>query len=172
MSTLGRATLATSGGTQALVVTEHSETVRSERHGEIGVIVVDNPPVNAIAPSVRDGIYSAVQELSADEAVGAVVLHCAGSTFMAGADIRRLGAGPTGRTTAEISASLEAMRKPVVAALQGNALGGGLEIALGCHFRCAHSGTRLGLPEVNLGLIPGGGGTQRLPRLVGVEAAL
>jgi len=136
------------------------------------VIVVDNPPVNAIAPSVRDGIYSAVQELSADEAVDAVVLHCAGSTFMAGADIRRLGAGPTGRTTAEISASLEAMRKPVVAALQGNALGGGLEIALGCHFRCAHSGTRLGLPEVNLGLIPGGGGTQRLPRLVGAEAAL
>ena len=154
------------------VVTEHSETVRSERHGEIGVIVVDNPPVNAIAPSVRDGIYSAVQELGADEAVGAVVLHCAGSTFMAGADIRRLGDGPIGRTTAEISASLEAMRKPVVAALQGNALGGGLEIALGCHFRCAHSGTRLGLPEVNLGLIPGGGGTQRLPRLVGVEAAL
>ena len=172
LSTLGRATLATSAGTQALVVTEHSETVRSERHGEIGVIVVDNPPVNAIAPSVRDGIYSAVQELSADEAVGAVVLHCAGSTFMAGADIRRLGAGPTGRTTAEISASLEAMRKPVVAALQGNALGGGLEIALGCHFRCAHSGTRLGLPEANLGLIPGAGGTQRLPRLVGVEAAL
>ena len=154
------------------MVTEHSETVRSERHGEIGVIVVDNPPVNAIAPSVRDGIYSAVQELGADEAVGAVVLHCAGSTFMAGADIRRLGDGPIGRTTAEVSASLEAMRKPVVAALQGNALGGGLEIALGCHFRCAHSGTRLGLPEVNLGLIPGGGGTQRLPRLVGVEAAL
>jgi len=172
LSTLGRATLATSAGTQALVVTEHSETVRSERHGEIGVIVVDNPPVNAIAPSVRDGIYSAVQELSADEAVGAVVLHCAGSTFMAGADIRGLGARPTGRTTTEISAALEAMRKPVVAALQGNALGGGLEIALGCHFRCAHSGTRLGLPEVNLGLIPGGGGTQRLPRLVGVEAAL
>ncbi len=72
-------------------VTEHSETVRTERRGEIGVIVVDNPPVNAIAPSVRDGIYAAVQELGADAAVRAVVLHCAGSTFMAGADIRRLG---------------------------------------------------------------------------------
>jgi len=153
-------------------VTEHSETVRTERHGDIGVIVVDNPPVNAIAPSVRDGIYAAVQELGADAAMRAVVLHCAGSTFMAGADIRRLATGPTGRTSAEIIGSLEAMSKPVVAALQGNALGGGLEVALGCHFRCAHTSTRLGLPEVNLGLIPGAGGTQRLPRLVGVETAL
>ena len=153
-------------------MTEHSETVRTERHGDIGVIVVDNPPVNAIAPSVRDGIYAAVQELGADAAMRAVVLHCAGSTFMAGADIRRLATGPTGRTSAEIIGSLEAMSKPVVAALQGNALGGGLEVALGCHFRCAHTGTRLGLPEVNLGLIPGAGGTQRLPRLVGVETAL
>ena len=153
-------------------MTEHSETVRTERHGEIGVIVVDNPPVNAIAPSVREGIHSAVQDLGSDPSVRAVVLHCAGSTFMAGADIRRLAAGPIGRTSAEIVGSLEASSKPVVAALQGNALGGGLEVALGCHFRCANAGTRLGLPEVNLGLIPGAGGTQRLPRLVGVEAAL
>ena len=153
-------------------MTEHTETVRTERRDEIGVIVVDNPPVNAIAPSVRDGIYAAVQELGADVTVRAAVLHCAGSTFMAGADIRRLAAGPAGRTSAEIIGSLEAIRKPLVAALQGNALGGGLEVALGCHFRCAHSGTRLGLPEVNLGLIPGAGGTQRLPRLIGVEAAL
>ena len=153
-------------------MTQHSETVRTERRDEIGVIVVDNPPVNAIAPSVRDGIYAAVQELGADVTVRAAVLHCAGSTFMAGADIRRLAAGPAGRTSAEIIGSLEAIRKPLVAALQGNALGGGLEVALGCHFRCAHSGTRLGLPEVNLGLIPGAGGTQRLPRLIGIEAAL
>jgi 3-hydroxyacyl-CoA dehydrogenase len=95
--------------------------------------------------------------------VRAVVLHCAGSSFMAGADIRKLATGPT-RPTAEIIAELEALPKPVIAALHGNALGGGLEFALGCHYRCAHVATRLGLPEVNLGLIPGAGGTQRLPR--------
>ena len=85
---------------------------------------------------------------------------------------RRLANGPGGKTTAELAGSLEDLTKPAVAALHGNALGGGLEIALGCHYRCAQTGTRLGLPEVNLGLIPGGGGTQRLPRLIGVEPAL
>ena len=110
------------------VVTEHSETVRSERHGEIGVIVVDNPPVNAVTPSVRDGIYSAVQELGADESVGAVVLHCAGSTFMAGADIRRLGDGPIGRTTAEVSASLEELRDTALGALFGALAGAGTQL--------------------------------------------
>jgi 3-hydroxyacyl-CoA dehydrogenase len=153
-------------------VTAHSETVHSERHGGIGVIIVDNPPVNAIAPSVREGIAAAVRELDLSPAVRAVVLHCAGSTFMAGADIRALAAAPGAVTTAQVVGALESMAKPAVAALQGNALGGGLEIAIGCHYRCADPRTRLGLPEVNLGLIPGAGGTQRLPRLVGIEAAL
>jgi 3-hydroxyacyl-CoA dehydrogenase len=152
-------------------MTTHSETVHTERHGAIAVIVVDNPPVNAIAPSVRDGIAAAVREVGADPTARAVVLHCAGASFMAGADIRKLATGPT-RPTSEIIAELEALTVPVVAALHGSALGGGLEFALGAHFRCAHAATRLGLPEVNLGLIPGAGGTQRLPRLIGIEPAL
>ena len=153
-------------------MTEYSETVRTERHGEIAVIVVDNPPVNAIARSVRAGIDAAVQALGADDSVHAVVLHCAGGTFMAGADIRKLAAAVHAKPSSQIIGSLEALAKPVIAALQGNALGGGLEFALGCHFRCAQPGTRLGLPEVNLGIIPGAGGTQRLPRLIGVAAAV
>ena len=153
-------------------MTVHSETVRTELHGPVGVIIVDNPPVNAIAPSVRDGIAAAAAELKDDPAVSAVVLHCAGNTFMAGADIKKMSAAPSSRTSAEVIQQLEDLSKPLVAALQGNALGGGLEFALGCHYRCAAPATSLGLPEVNLGLIPGAGGTQRLPRLVGVEMAL
>ncbi len=153
-------------------MTRLSETVSSEIHQGVGVILIDNPPVNAIAPSVREGIDLAVQQFAADDGVSAVVLHCAGSTFMAGADIRKLGTALTGRPTSHIIESLESLPKPVVAALQGNTLGGGLEYALGCHYRCALPGTRLGLPEVNLGVIPGAGGTQRLPRLLGVERAL
>ena len=153
-------------------VTVHSETVRTELHGPVGVIIVDNPPVNAIAPSVRDGIAAAAAELKDDPAASAVVLHCAGNTFMAGADIKKMSAAPSSRTSAEVIQQLEDLSKPLVAALQGNALGGGLEFALGCHYRCAAPATSLGLPEVNLGLIPGAGGTKRLPRLVGVEKAL
>jgi 3-hydroxyacyl-CoA dehydrogenase len=153
-------------------VTQHSETVRTERHGATGVIVVDNPPVNAIAPSVREGIADATVELDEDPEVTAIVLHCAGSTFMAGADIRLLSAAPPRLTSAELIERVEDASKPVVAALHGNALGGGLEIAMGCHYRCAAPSTKVGLPEVNLGLIPGAGGTQRLPRLVGVAKAL
>jgi 3-hydroxyacyl-CoA dehydrogenase len=153
-------------------MTVHSETVRTERHGSVGVIVIDNPPVNAIAPSVRDGVAAAATELKDDAAVTALVLHCAGNTFMAGADIKAMGTAPSRLTSAEVIQELEDLPKPLVAALQGNALGGGLEFALGCHYRCAAPTTNLGLPEVNLGLIPGAGGTQRLPRLVGVEKAL
>ena len=153
-------------------MTGHSDTVRTERHGSVGVIVIDNPPVNAIAPSVRDGVAAAAAELAEDARVAAVVLHCAGGTFMAGADIKKLGAAPSRLTSAEVIERLEDVPKPVIAALQGHALGGGLEYALGCHFRCAAPATSIGLPEVNLGLIPGAGGTQRLPRLVGVEKSL
>jgi 3-hydroxyacyl-CoA dehydrogenase len=143
-------------------VTQLTETVSSDLHDGVGVILIDNPPVNAIAPSVREGIDLAVQQFAANDRVSAVVLHCAGSTFMAGADIRKLGTVLAGRPTSHIIESLESLPKPVIAALQGNALGGGLEYALGCHYRCALPGTRLGLPEVNLGVIPGAGGTQRI----------
>ena len=153
-------------------MTRHSETVSTERYGDVGVVVVDNPPVNAIALSVREGIAEAVAELNQDAAVAAIVLHCANGTFMAGADIKNLTAAPSKLTSAQLMLNLEDVRKPLVAALQGNALGGGLEFALSCHFRCAAPSTRLGLPEVNLGLIPGACGTQRLPRIVGVAKAL
>ena len=153
-------------------MTEHSETVSSERHGNIGVIVVNNPPVNAIAPSVREGIADATLALDADSAVAAIVLYCANGTFMAGADIKKLSAAPPRLTSAQLMLGLEDVRKPLIAALQGNALGGGLEFALSCHYRCAAPKTQLGLPEVNLGLIPGACGTQRLPRIVGAEKAL
>lgn len=149
-----------------------SETVSSDIHQGVGVIVINNPPVNAIAPSVREGIDLAAQQFAVDDGVSAVVLHCVGSTFMAGADIGKLGTAPTGRPTSHFIEALESLPKLVVAALQGNALGGGLEYALGCHYRCALPNTRLGLPEVNLGMIPGAGGTQRLPRLLGVERSL
>ena len=153
-------------------MTVHSETVHTERYGAIGVIIVDNPPVNAIAPSVRAGIAAAAAELRDDPAVAALVLHCAGNTFMAGADLRKMGESTSRLSSAEVIQQLEDIPKPVLAALQGNALGGGLEYALGCHYRCAAASASLGLPEVNLGLIPGAGGTQRLPRLVGMEKAL
>jgi 3-hydroxyacyl-CoA dehydrogenase len=147
--------------------------VHIERDGAIGVIIIDNPPVNAITPQVRLGIDAAIGELRDDTALHAVVLHCAGSNFMAGADIRLLGIGPKPvRTSNDIISALESLEVPVIAALQGHVLGGGLEFALGCHYRCATAATRLGVPEVNLGLIPGAGGTQRLPRLIGIEKAL
>ncbi len=150
----------------------HSDSVRIEHHENVGVIIVDNPPVNAITPSVRDGIAAAIADLAEDTAIAAVVLHCAGSTFMTGADLKQLGTMPSRFSAAEVIGKLEDMEKPIVAAMHGNVLGGGLEFALGCHYRCAAPATRLGLPEVNLGLIPGAGGTQRLPRLVGTARAL
>lgn len=154
-------------------MTVHTECVSSTREGEVGVIVIDNPPVNAINDAVREGIHAGVLELAGDPSVRAILLSCAHGTFMAGADIRRLSAsGPPRLPTTQIITSLEDCPKPVIALLEGHALGGGLEFALGCHYRCATPATKLGLPEVNLGLIPGAGGTQRLPRLVGLEAAL
>ncbi len=150
-----------------------SETVTLERRDNVGVIIVDNPPVNAIAPSVRDGIDRGVDAFARDPAVAAVVLHCAGGKFMAGADIRAFAAPAVpSKPGTTVMLAMEQLRKPVVAALQGNTLGGGLEFALACHYRIAKANTNLGLPEVNIGLIPGAGGTQRLPRLVGVARAI
>jgi 3-hydroxyacyl-CoA dehydrogenase len=138
----------------------------------VAVIIVDNPPVNALNQAVRAGLVDLVSRASQDAAVTAIVIAGAGRTFIAGADIGEFGKPRVGRTTIEVIEAIEASSKPVVAALHGTPLGGGFEIALGCHFRVAAPGTRLGLPEVKLGIIPGAGGTQRLPRLVGMDKAM
>ena len=138
---------------------------------KIAVIRIDNPPVNALSAAVREGIMRALETARAD-ASEAVLLCCAGRTFIAGADITEFGKPPQPPSLPEVIECLEAFPKPVVAALHGTALGGGLEVAMAAHYRCAVPDAKLGLPEVKLGLLPGAGGTQRLPRLVGVQAAL
>jgi 3-hydroxyacyl-CoA dehydrogenase len=145
--------------------------VRFDVEDGIGVITVDNPPVNALGPGVRDGIVEALEKGEADPGVKAMVLIGAGRSFIAGADIRQFGkprAMPK-RPAAEV---MDAGTKPVVAAIHGYALGGGLEHALGCHYRIAVPSAKVGLPEVLIGILPGGGGTQRLPRLIGPKAAM
>jgi 3-hydroxyacyl-CoA dehydrogenase len=153
-------------------VTAINEVVDLATEGHVAVVTVASPPVNALSANVRTGIAEAVQKAGADPAVKAVVIHCAGRTFIAGADITEFGKPPKGVPLNEVNAILEACPKPVVAAIHGTALGGGLELALSCHYRVAVPSAKLGLPEVKLGLVPGAGGTQRLPRLVGVERAL
>ncbi len=138
----------------------------------IAVVSVDSPPVNALSAAVRDGIAADVARASADPAVAAIVLICAGRTFIAGADISEFGKPPKGTPLQDMIAAIEGATKPVVAAIHGTALGGGLETALGAHYRVAVPSAKVGLPEVKLGIIPGAGGTQRLPRIVGVERAL
>ncbi|AVO43717.1 3-hydroxyacyl-CoA dehydrogenase [Phreatobacter cathodiphilus] len=153
-------------------MTAINEVVDLATEGRVAVVTVNSPPVNALSANVRTGIAEAVQKAGADPAVTAVVIHCAGRTFIAGADITEFGKPPKGVPLNEVNAILEACPKPVVAAIHGTALGGGLELALSCHYRVAVPSAKLGLPEVKLGLVPGAGGTQRLPRLVGVERAL
>ena len=138
----------------------------------IAVITIDNPPVNALSQGVRQGIKDGVEQCLADNAVEAIVLICAGRTFIAGADITEFGGAPKEPGLHETLDRMENADKPIVAAIHGTALGGGLETALCCHFRVCDSGARFGLPEVNLGLLLGAGGTQRLPRVVGAEKAL
>lgn len=140
--------------------------------GEIAVLTIDNPPVNALNMAIRGGLLESVQRAVADAAIKAVVVIAAGKTFVAGADIKEFGKPMTGPSLLDTLAMLEASSKPVVAALHGTALGGGLELALGCHWRVALPSVKCGLPEVNLGIIPGAGGTQRLPRLIGPAKAL
>jgi 3-hydroxyacyl-CoA dehydrogenase len=141
-------------------------------HGEIAVLTVDSPPVNALSAAVRAGIALGIARAVADPAVRAIVLACAGRTFIAGADITEFGKPPADPSLHDVITAIEGAAKPVVAAIHGTALGGGLETALGCHYRVAVPSARLGLPEVKLGLLPGAGGTQRLPRVVGVPQAL
>ena len=149
-----------------------NELVNTKTEGRIAVIEIDSPPVNALSQKVREGIMRSLQVAIDDKAVKAIVLSCAGRTFIAGADIREFGLPPKAPHLPDVVAALEASPKLVVAAIHGTALGGGFEVALGCHYRVARFDARIGLPEVKLGLLPGAGGTQRLPRLIGVQAAL
>lgn len=138
----------------------------------VAVLTIDNAPVNALSHHVRTGIAEGVEQAVADDAVTAIVLICAGRTFIAGADITEFGKPPQGRSLQEAQAAMENSPKPVVAAVHGTALGGGLETAMAAHYRVGDAGARFGLPEVKLGLLPGAGGTQRLPRVTGVQKAL
>jgi len=149
-----------------------SSLVSFTTQGRIGIARIDNPPVNAVSHAVRQGLSEAVDKALADSAVGALVVICDGRTFIAGADIREFGKPMQPPLLQDVIVKLEGANKPVIAAIHGTALGGGLEVALACHFRIATSTARVGLPEVKLGILPGAGGTQRLPRLIGVEAAL
>ncbi len=142
------------------------------REGDIAVLTIDSPPVNALSADVRTGLRDAVGQAMADPAVKAIVLICAGRTFIAGADIAEFGKPPKGAPLTDSQAAIEGGTKPVIAAIHGTALGGGFEVALMCHYRVAVPSARFGLPEIKLGIIPGAGGTQRLPRLIGVENAL
>ncbi|MGM4903865.1 3-hydroxyacyl-CoA dehydrogenase NAD-binding domain-containing protein [Tardiphaga sp. 866_E4_N2_1] len=149
-----------------------SELVKLAVVDRCAVITIDAPPVNALSAAVRRGILDNVKAADADAAVDAIVIACAGRTFVAGADITEFGKPPQPPALNEVIAGNESCSKPVIAAIHGTALGGGLELALGCHFRVAVSSAKLGLPEVKLGLLPGAGGTQRLPRAVGPEFAV
>lgn len=146
--------------------------VRIEREGEVAVVVIDNPPVNASSHAVREGLLSAVAGIDADESVRAVVLIGTGRAFMGGADIREFDKPPGEPQLPAVIAAIMDSPKPWVAAMHGAALGGGLELAFACDVRLASPGTLVGLPEVTLGIIPGAGGTQHLPRIVGVARAI
>ena len=147
------------------------QSVTTQKIDDILVVLVDNPPVNALSWHVRQGLKDGFEQALADGSVKVIVLRCAGSTFIAGADITEFGKAPQGPDFNAVLNMIEAAHKPVVAAIHGTALGGGLETALVCHYRIAVPSARLGVPEVKLGLLPGAGGTQRLPRVVGIEAA-
>ena len=148
-----------------------SSVVTTALHGDVLVVTIDNPPVNALGAAVRQGLLAALQQAQADAAVAAVLLVGAGKAFIAGADIREFGKPPVPPALPEVCRAIEGSDKPVVAVLHGAALGGGLEVALSAHYRLALPAATVGLPEVNLGLLPGSGGTQRAPRLMGVQAA-
>ena len=146
--------------------------VTLEKFGNLGIVALNNPPVNVLSQGVRQSLCECLARAFSDASMRAVVIWCEGRTFIAGADIREFGKTPLRPDVPEVVELLDTAEKPVIAALHGTALGGGLELALACHYRVALASTRVGFPEVTLGLLPGAGGTQRLPRLVGVGAAL
>jgi 3-hydroxyacyl-CoA dehydrogenase len=149
-----------------------NDVIDLSAQGDIAIVTVNSPPVNALSAKVREGLHKAFTGAIADRAVAAIVLVCDGRTFIAGADISELGKPSIAPSIREIQDLVENAPKPVITAIHGTALGGGLEIALATHYRVATSTAKAGLPEVNIGLLPGAGGTQRLPRIVGVETAL
>ncbi len=142
------------------------------REGAVAVLTINSPPVNALSAKVREALRDGVRQAEGDPEVKAIVLICEGRTFIAGADISEFGKALTGVSLPDAQSTIENCTKPVIAAIHGTALGGGFEVALVCHYRVAVPSAKLGLPEIKLGLIPGAGGTQRLPRLIGPEAAL
>jgi 3-hydroxyacyl-CoA dehydrogenase len=146
--------------------------ISTRKHGDVLIVLSNNPPVNALSTAVRQGLVQAIVEAEADDSVNAVVIACEGQTFFAGADITEFGKPPQQPWLPAVVDTIENCSKPVVAAIHGTALGGGLEVALACHYRVADRSARLGTPEVKLGLLPGAGGTQRLPRVAGVKKAL
>ena len=146
--------------------------VSFEKRDDIGIIWIDNPPVNAIGHEVRSGLASIFEQASNDGDLRALILACRGRTFCSGADITEFGKPIKEPILPDVLLQIEGLNIPVIAALHGTVLGGGFELALACHYRIAEAGTKVGLPEVTLGLVPGAGGTQRLPRLIGVEPAL
>lgn len=153
-------------------MTTTASPIRTERHDDILVIVSDNPPVNALGAAVRQGLEAAVKQGVADASIAAMVIRCDGRTFFAGADITEFGKPMQAPLLPMLVDMIEASDKPIVAAIHGTALGGGCEVALACHYRVAAPSAKLGTPEVKLGLLPGAGGTQRLPRVAGIPLAL
>ena len=153
-------------------MTAITQSVDLDRRGRVAVLSVNNPPVNALSQHVRQGLDEGLKKAIADPAVSAIVITCAGRTFIAGADITEFGKPPSPPSLHTVLDVIERSGKPVIAAIHGTALGGGLEVTLACHYRVGVKDARFGLPEVKLGLLPGAGGTQRLPRVVGVEKAL
>ncbi|MEM7069131.1 MAG: 3-hydroxyacyl-CoA dehydrogenase NAD-binding domain-containing protein [Pseudomonadota bacterium] len=147
-------------------------SVTIERKPPLAIVQIENPPVNALSHAVREGLQNACEKLDTDHEIKAVVLHCKGRTFIAGADIREFGQAPKEPHLPDLIAEIEACSTPWIAAIHGTALGGGCEVALGCTHRVAVPSAKLGLPEVHLGLIPGAGGTVRLPNIIGAAAAL
>ena len=149
-----------------------NEVTNLEVNSNIAVLTLNSPPVNALSANVREGLHVGVKKAVEDESVRAVVLICEGRTFIAGADITEFGQAPKGPSLFEVQDMIENSSKPIISAIHGTALGGGLEVALTCHYRIAVPSAKCGLPEVKLGLLPGAGGTQRLPRIVGAQKAL
>ena len=149
-----------------------NEVTTLDIKNEVAVITLNSPPVNALSANVREGLKEGVNSAINDESVKSIVIICEGRTFIAGADITEFGQAPKGPSLYEVQDTIENSPKPVIAAIHGTALGGGLEVALTCHYRIAVPSSKCGLPEVNLGLLPGAGGTQRLPRIVGAAKAL
>jgi len=153
-------------------MTAINDVTTIEKDSNISIITLNSPPVNALSAGVREGLHEGITQARNDAESEAIVLICDGRTFIAGADISEFGKEPKGPSLFEVQEFIEDSNKPVIAAIHGTALGGGLEVALTCHYRIAVPSAKCGLPEVNLGLLPGAGGTQRLPRVVGVEKAL